>query len=172
MLQALHQFYLESSAKLLEGDLPQVKCLPLSILHQTQSLFLLVCFRWSKFLLTLTRHFEVGAEKIHTANESSPTNEVEDNNIAEATGNIGFRKFNYPTKKLLTIPSVVRTPLLELKGHTMPVVAASWTCVNSSNSVATGSWDNSVRVWSADNGRLIVHLSSSTFLTLPSIVPI
>lgn len=77
-----------------------------------------------------------------SSHDASPTTELEETaNIAESAGNI-----------------VVRSALLELKGHSGPVVAASWT---SSNSVATGSWDHTVRVWSSDHGRLVASLASS-----------
>eukprot|EP00026_Physarum_polycephalum_P005220 Phypoly_transcript_05250.p1 GENE.Phypoly_transcript_05250~~Phypoly_transcript_05250.p1 ORF type:complete len:568 (+),score=73.36 Phypoly_transcript_05250:170-1873(+) len=82
------------------------------------------------------------SDKYSASHEASPSTELEETaNIAESAGNI-----------------VVRSALIELKGHTGPVVAASFT---SSNSVATGSWDNTVRVWSCDNGRVVANLTSS-----------
>lgn len=81
-------------------------------------------------------------DKLSHPHEASPTNELEENaTIAESAGNI-----------------VVRTSVLEFKGHNGPVVAGSWT---SSNSVASASWDNTVKVWSADNGRTVANLNST-----------
>ena len=123
-------------------------------------------------LLILTA---VAMEKFGS-HDASPSTELEETaNIAESAGNIGntsppFLPFPPPSSIsnissffhlniLLSSSffSVVRSALLELKGHSGPVIAASWT---SSNSLATGSWDHSVRVWSADNGRIVANLSS------------
>ncbi|EFA76198.1 hypothetical protein PPL_10415 [Heterostelium album PN500] len=48
--------------------------------------------------------------------------------------------------------NILRTPLLELKGHTGPVTAAVWT---SNSTVVSASWDNSIRWWNTENGRTI-----------------
>ena len=124
------------------------------------------------------------------SHDASPSTELEETaNIAESAGNIGntsppFLPFPPPSSIsnissffhlniLLSSSffSVVRSALLELKGHSGPVIAASWT---SSNSLATGSWDHSVRVWSADNGRIVANLSScmSSSSSFPSLSPL
>eukprot|EP01112_Ceratiomyxa_fruticulosa_P022460 TRINITY_DN8219_c0_g1_i1.p1 TRINITY_DN8219_c0_g1~~TRINITY_DN8219_c0_g1_i1.p1 ORF type:complete len:585 (-),score=79.76 TRINITY_DN8219_c0_g1_i1:241-1995(-) len=54
-------------------------------------------------------------------------------------------------------PLLVRTSMVELKGHSGPVIGAGWL---SSNSVATGSWDNTVRIWNAETERSLSQINS------------
>eukprot|EP01113_Clastostelium_recurvatum_P025199 TRINITY_DN3030_c0_g1_i1.p1 TRINITY_DN3030_c0_g1~~TRINITY_DN3030_c0_g1_i1.p1 ORF type:complete len:568 (-),score=87.55 TRINITY_DN3030_c0_g1_i1:29-1732(-) len=81
-------------------------------------------------------------EPVHS--HPSPTIHAE--TVPPATGT------THPTTGLpqTTQQVVVRTPLVELKGHTAPVVCAGWA---SASTVATASWDHTVRIWSADSGR-------------------
>eukprot|EP01133_Synstelium_polycarpum_P014498 gene14498-17112_t len=53
--------------------------------------------------------------------------------------------------------NILRTPLLELKGHTGPVAAATWI---SSSVIVSASWDNTIRWWNTDNGRTIAQANS------------
>ncbi|KYQ94284.1 hypothetical protein DLAC_04584 [Tieghemostelium lacteum] len=48
----------------------------------------------------------------------------------------------------------IRTPVMELKGHTGPVMAACWI---SNNIIVSGSWDNTIRYWNTDSGRTITQ---------------
>jgi len=50
----------------------------------------------------------------------------------------------------------IRTPFLELKGHSGPVVAANWI---SSTVIFSSSWDNTVRWWSTETSKLITQVS-------------
>ncbi|EGC30281.1 hypothetical protein DICPUDRAFT_50813 [Dictyostelium purpureum] len=46
----------------------------------------------------------------------------------------------------------IRSPIMELKGHSSPVIGATWV---SSNVIASSSWDNSIRWWNTETGRMI-----------------
>ncbi|KAN0000468.1 hypothetical protein ACTFIZ_000901 [Dictyostelium cf. discoideum] len=55
-------------------------------------------------------------------------------------------------QELLQTNTYIRSPMLELKGHSGPVIGATWI---SSSTVASASWDNTIRWWNTENGKLI-----------------
>src|SRR5262249_2059888 len=54
-------------------------------------------------------------------------------------------------------PFVIKKPRLELKGHTNAVEAIAIS--PDGTTVATGSWDNTVRTWNAADGKLLTTFS-------------
>ena len=53
--------------------------------------------------------------------------------------------------------TTVRQPMLELSGHTGPIIAADW--LTGGNQVITASWDRSANIYDAEKGEIIQTLS-------------
>ncbi|KAF2076037.1 hypothetical protein CYY_002651 [Polysphondylium violaceum] len=85
-------------------------------------------------------------------NNNNNKNNSKSHQITSTTNTSNYVGATIPEPTYITI----RTPFLELKGHSAPVVAANWI---SSTSIFSSSWDNTVRWWSTESGKSISHVS-------------
>lgn len=55
--------------------------------------------------------------------------------------------------------NVVRSPMIELTGHSGVVIAADWLCTG--NQVITASWDRTANLYDTERGEILHVLSGS-----------